>query len=297
MIAGSRLMKGALFTAAAGLTGYGLTAHFQKQALYASSSSSASSSTPLSPDQFKPFRLQSVETLTPNTKRFRFEVGANVPLGLPIASAVLAKHQPEGAAEPVIRPYTPTSPSDAVGYFEFVIKVYEGGKMSSHIFNLKPGDTLSLKGPLPKIKISPNFKKEIGMVAGGTGITPMYQVIQEILKYNDGTQMTLIFGNRTEDDIILRNELDNLAAKHKNFKVHYVIEKADSYWKGTTGFITKDLLKSQLPKPSKDSVVLVCGPPPMMKVISGEKAPDFSQGKLSGYLSELGYTEENVFKF
>ncbi len=44
-------------------------------------------------------------------------------------------------------------------------------------------------------------------------------------------------------------------------------------------------------------MVLVCGPPPMMNAISGNKAPDYTQGVLSGALKDLGYVEEQVFKF
>jgi NAD(P)H-flavin reductase len=51
-------------------------------------------------------------------------------------------------------------------------------------------------------------KKRIGMVAGGTGITPCYQVLQAALNGNDGTTLSLIFGNRTVEDILLRDELD-----------------------------------------------------------------------------------------
>jgi len=58
-------------------------------------------------------------------------------------------------------------------------------------------------------------------VAGGSGITPMLQVASEIVNNpEDKTQVSLIFANQTEDDIILRDELDQMAAKHDNFQVH-----------------------------------------------------------------------------
>lgn len=53
--------------------------------------------------------------------------------------------------KPIIRPYTPISPSDKEGDFTFLIKRYEEGKMSQHIHGLKPGDSLSIKGPIMKI--------------------------------------------------------------------------------------------------------------------------------------------------
>ncbi|KAL0340519.1 UNVERIFIED_CONTAM: NADH-cytochrome reductase-like protein [Sesamum radiatum] len=52
-----------------------------------------------------------------------------------------------------------------------------------------------------------------------------------------------------------------------------------------------------LPSPSDDTLILVCGPPGLMKHISGDKAKDRSQGQLTGILKELGYTEDMVYKF
>jgi len=57
------------------------------------------------------------------------------------------------------------------------------------------------------------------------------------------------------------------------------------------------LLKSALPEPSKDSIILTCGPPPLVNLITGPKAKDKSQGELVGLLKDLGYSAENVFKF
>jgi ferredoxin-NADP reductase len=57
-------------------------------------------------------------------------------------------------------------------------------------------------------------------IAGGTGITPMLQVANEVLRNpDDKTEVSLIFGNVSEDDILLRKEIDKLAKQHKNFKV------------------------------------------------------------------------------
>ena len=69
------------------------------------------------------------------------------------------------------------------------------------------------------------------------------------------------------------------------------------FWKGSTGFISKGLLKSHLPPPSSDSMVLVCGPPGMMEAVSGNKAKPAEQGELKGALKELGYSPEGVYKF
>lgn len=66
---------------------------------------------------------------------------------------------------------------------------------------------------------------------------------------------------------------------------------------GSVGFITRDLLAKQMPPPADDSLILVCGPPGLMKFVSGDKLPDKSQGPLEGLLKDMGYTEQQVFKF
>jgi len=96
---------------------------------------------------------------------------------------------------------------------------------------------------------------------------------------------------------LLKQELDTLAKRHKNFKVYYTIDKKNSkHWKGGVGFITDEMLKTHLPPPSADHLILVCGPPGLMKHVSGDKAPDYTQGELSGLLKKLGYSESHVFK-
>jgi cytochrome-b5 reductase len=72
------------------------------------------------------------------------------------------------------------------------------------------------------------------MLAGGSGITPMYQVLCAILADpSDRTQVSLIFGNIAEEDILIREELDALADKHRDrFKLHYVLNKPPEGWAG-----------------------------------------------------------------
>ncbi|KAF7721922.1 hypothetical protein EC973_003935 [Apophysomyces ossiformis] len=136
--------------------------------------------------------------------------------------------------------------------------------------------------------------KEIGMIAGGTGITPMLQIVRAIVRNpNDKTKVTLLFGNMTEGDILLREELDQLAEKHpQQFKVYHVLNYPPKEWTQGTGYINKDILEQWLPKPSCDTQILICGPPLMLKAITAATV-------------ELGYEKprsvskltDQVFKF
>lgn len=157
--------------------------------------------------------------------------------------------------------------------------------MSQAMDALSIGDTLLFKGPKGKFEYTPGSKKAIGMLAGGTGITPMYQLIQAILKDpSDRTQMSLIFGNITEDDILMKRELDEFAKIYPNLKVHYVLNNPPEGWKGGSGFISAEMIKKLLPAPGDDVAILRCGPPAMMKA-------------METHLDALGYAPEQQFQF
>ena len=83
------------------------------------------------------------------------------------------------------------------------------------------------------------------MIAGGSGITPMYQIIKHILKdKGDGTKVWLIYANQTEDDILLREELDKLSQNHADFHVWYTLDRPKP-GKVTWFFIFSSLLSGR----------------------------------------------------
>ncbi|KAG8533949.1 NADH-cytochrome b5 reductase [Bacidia gigantensis] len=251
---------------------------------------------------FISLKLDSVENYNHNTKKFRFSLpDANYVSGLNIASALITKYKGPQDEKPVIRPYTPTSDEDARGYIDFVIKKYEGGAMSTHLHNMSPGQRLELKGPIPKYPWEPNKHPSIAMVAGGTGITPMYQVARAIFSNpEDKTKVTLVFANVTEGDILLKSELQELENTYPNrFRAFYLLDKPPDSWKQGSGHVTQELLKTILPfePKDKDGKIFVCGPPGMYKAVSGMKKSPQDQGELSGILKEMGYTEDQVYKF
>ena len=242
--------------------------------------------------------IAKIEDLSSDTRRFTFKIPEDSVLGLEVASCVLSKCITSKGSK-VIRPYTPVSDINEKGTFELVIKHYPDGEMSSHLFSLKPSDTLSFRGPILKWKWVPNSYDSVTLIGGGTGITPLYQLIHHIAQNpNDKTKVNLFYGSKTPSDILLKKELDDLQAKYSDqVKVHYFVDKSDDSFKENTGFITKDFLTANADKPSQKNQVFVCGPPGFMKAYSGEKKSVKKQGELTGILSEIGFTEEQVFKF
>jgi cytochrome-b5 reductase len=262
-------------------------------------STSVAPASALSPKEFRSFKVSAVEALTRDTKRFVFSLpNESDDLNLSPTGYIVAKAKIEG--EDVVRPYTPTATDR--GSFELVVKSYDNGKVSKAFGGLKVGDSFEFKGPFAKFDYHANSHAALGMVAGGTGITPMYRMIKTILDNpRDRTEVRLVYASRTPDDIILKTELDALALVYPNFKVLYTVDKAspEHNWNGQVGQISKEMLTSFLPPPNADggAKVLVCGPPGMVKFLAGEKTKNYEQGELTGLLKELKYEKDAVFKY
>ncbi|KAH8119746.1 cytochrome-b5 reductase [Phellopilus nigrolimitatus] len=295
-----------LYLAGAGAAGLGAYAYLQSGAKAAAvETKHVQTKSPLDPNAFVDFKLKEVIPYNHNTSKFVFELPENQASLLPVASCVVVKSSDPEALQndkgkPVIRPYTPISPSDAPGELTFLIKKYAKGLASQHIHNLKPGETLSIKGPIPKFDYKINQFEQVGLIGGGSGITPLYQILTHALAdQSNKTKFTLLFSNVSEADVLLREEFDSLAKKFPDtLKVVYYIDKGDKNWKGETGYISKEGIKKYIFGPDAgDKVkIFVCGPPGQVVTLAGKK-DGMKQGELGGVLKELGYTEEQVYKF
>ncbi|XP_076294870.1 NADH-cytochrome b5 reductase 3 isoform X1 [Lasioglossum baleicum] len=230
------------------------------------------------------------EIISHDTRRFRFSLPTpDHILGLPIGQHVHLTAKIDG--EVVIRSYTPVSSDDDHGFVDLVIKVYfknvhpkfpEGGKLSQFLENLKIGETVDFRGPSGRLVYKGQGKfsikilrkdppaeynvKKVVMLAGGTGITPMLQLIRAIVKdTTDETQCSLLFANQTEKDILLRDELDEIAKNHPDkLKVWYTLDTSGENWAYSTGHINAEMIEKHMFPPSSDVLVLMCGPPPMI---------------------------------
>lgn len=190
--------------------------------------------------------------------------------------------------------------ADETGSLDLLVKVYPNGPMSEHLHSMKPGQTLAFKGPIPKYAWAPNKHDHITLICGGTGITPMYQLLRAIFKNpEDKTKVSLIFGNLTEKDILLKEELEKLENEFpQRFRAFYTLDTPPDSWPYGKGVVTKELLQTVIPDPKSPNIkVFVCGPPGMYKAISGAKVSPTDQGELTGILKELGYTKDQVYKF
>ncbi len=247
----------------------------------------------LDPQNWQKFKLMEKQQISDNTALYRFRLPSDRSiLGLPIGQHISVQAEIDG--KNVQRSYTPTSSDDDKGFFDLVVKSYPQGNISKHIGELKVGQSLEVKGPKGQMRYAPGLARRIGMIAGGTGITPCLQVIRAVLKDpKDRTQLDLIYANVKEADILLREELDREAKAHpERFRVHYFLNEPPAGWTGGEGFVSKEAIQQNLPEPADDIKVLMCGPPPMINA-------------MKKHLEELGYEkprtvsklEDQVFCF
>jgi cytochrome-b5 reductase len=241
------------------------------------------------PDEWLSLPLVKKEKLSHDVCLFRF--GLQSPehvLGLPIGQHISFKFNDENG-KLVQRSYTPTSCNHNVGHVDFVIKVYfkdihpkfpNGGKMSQYLNNLQIGEKTLLKGPKGNITYNgrgmfeikkagqyltiPQVKK-VGFIAGGTGITPVLQVIRAIMRDpHDHTEIFLIYANQTEEDILLRDELESLPKTR--LRIWYTLDRPPINWDYGEGFINTDMCREHLPPGGEENThIFCCGPPPMIK--------------------------------
>lgn len=220
-------------------------------------------------------------------------------LGLSTCACILCKFDEEGSPDPIVRPYTPVSTNEMVGKFQLVVKIYQMGKMTGYLKDLPLGSTVDFKHIPFNVKVQYPFgKKFITMIVGGTGITPMIQALHAILGTpGDTTTVNLIFGNKSQKDILCKDLLDSWSkSSGDRLRVTHVLSEPgeDKDWTGLTGFITRDVIEKNSAGPSEDSMVMVCGPPGLYNMLCG---PRDKPTELTGLLSEMGYTAEQVVKF
>ena len=176
---------------------------------------------------------------------------------------------------PVNKPYTIRSnPRDALGAentsYTLTVKLTEPSYASSHILTTwKEGDEVDISGPLGDFYYQDlRDAKSVIAIAGGSGITPFYSMAAAIADGIEDFDMTILYGSRTADAILLKDEIEELAARSNGrVKVVHVLshEEREGY---EHGFITAELIKKYAPE--GDYSVLMCGPKAMYVFGEGE---------------------------
>merc|ERR1711970_1365456 len=87
--------------------------------------------------------------------------------------------------------------------------------------------------------------KQVSMIAGGTGITPMLQLVRAVFRDpEDTTCLSLLFANQSEEDILLGKELEEVEKEHPDrFKLWYTVDRPNEGWQYSSGFINDEMIQ------------------------------------------------------
>jgi nitrate reductase (NAD(P)H) len=248
--------------------------------------------------------LHSKKTVSWDTRIFTFKLDhEEQQLGLPTGQHLMIRLRDPVTREAIIRSYTPISETSKLGYIDILIKVYadtpekQGGKMTKALDSIPTGHWVDMKGPIGKfeylgkgscsINSHPRSVKKFIMICGGSGITPIFQVLRAVMQDKaDPTTCTLLNGNRLVEDILCKEDLDKFAQENEDrCKILYTLTQGPEGWEGLRGRIAGPLLEKHCRLGEQgDSMVLVCGPEPLEKSVKN-------------WLLSAGWAEENMLFF
>lgn len=128
---------------------------------------------------------------------------------------------------------------------------------------------------------------KIGMLAAGTGIAPIFQILQAADRNGESdVEFTLFYGNSTAKDILLRKELTQFVTNNKfKFKLVLMINNKEDNWEGEVGHFNQDNIKKYMPFPDDKTLIIHCGTRSLCRDV------------YTKYSLIIGHKKENIFEF
>ena len=259
----------------------------------------------LQPKRWTKAVLSSKKEISSDTRIFSFKLEhADQITGLPIGQHLMMRLRDPVTREAIIRSYTPISEGTEKGVLNVLVKVYfdtkerAGGKMTKAMDALPIGHFVDFKGPIGKFEYlgkgnctvsgKPRFVKRFIMICAGSGITPIFQVLRAVLSdQEDKTQSLVLDGNRLEEDILCRENMDRLVkGNEERCRLLYALTKPTDEWAGIKGRIGKELIEKEVGRyhGSGENLVLICGPGALEKAVHG-------------FLNDMGWQDQDLLFF
>jgi len=159
-------------------------------------------------------------------------------------------------------PFTISSSPTSKGHITATIK--KSGNYTNMIDRTQVSDVAFLQAPFGRFSWAFDNPSSFLFIAGGVGITPVHSMIAALRDTKDKRPVVLLYGNKTEEDIIFRGEFEKLPA---NFKVVHILSKAQKEWRGLTGHISAEIIKNSAGELLGSADVYLCGPSAMMQSV------------------------------
>ena len=192
-----------------------------------------------------------------------------------------------------VRAYSMANYPDEKGVIKFNIRIatpppgtkFPAGKMSSYVFNLKPGDKVKVFGPFGDF-FAKETKAEMVFIGGGAGMAPMRShIFDQLRRLHSDRKISFWYGARSRREMFYERDYNTLASECVNFEWHVALSdpQPEDVWSGLTGFIHNAVLENYLqnhPAP-EDCEYYMCGPPMMNAAVVK-------------MLKDLGVEDENI---
>lgn len=162
------------------------------------------------------------------------------------------------------KPFSISSSPTESDFIEFTKKL-TGHRFSNALDTLEVGGWAKVAGPFGEFTFEGEYEK-IVMLSGGVGITPLRSICRYCTDMQLYTKITLLYGNRSERDIIFRDEFKEMQQQNKNLRVVFSVDQASKSWSGYTGIIDAEMIKREIPDYIR-RVFYTCGPPAMVKAM------------------------------
>ncbi|XP_044148042.1 cytochrome b5 reductase 4 isoform X2 [Bufo gargarizans] len=198
----------------------------------------------------------------------------------------------------IVKPYTPVSQDLVIDhiqstdsekkYIYLMIKIYTNGSFTPHFDKLEIGDHVSVSSPQGCFRMAQiEGIEDIFLVAAGTGFTPMVKLLKNVLSGSPSLRkVKLIFFNKTEADILWREQLETLRLSDGRFEAQFILSEPSESWVGHKGQISSSLLSEALTRSKEGSSAWICICGPNGFVDQGLRC-----------LEDLGFTQEQLFVF
>jgi ferredoxin-NADP reductase len=229
-------------------------------------------------DVFMRFEAQvsDIITRTYNVKSFRFAK----PRSFSYKPGQFMFVTVRSGAQQLRKHFSISSSPTETNFIEFTKKITDH-PFSLALIAINIGDTVNLDGPYGNFTFEGEHD-QVGMLSGGIGITPLRSICKYCTDTQSETKITLLYGNRAEEDIIFRRELEEMQQKNRRIKVVFTLDQASQSWKGYTGIINAEMVKNEIPD-YKQTSFYTCGSPAMVVAIEN-------------LLRELGISESQIKK-
>ncbi len=194
---------------------------------------------------------------THNTNRYIIESPDEIPFGFIPGQFVTLDLPIHEKKNKRLRSYSIASAPNQTNQFELLISLVEDGLGTPYIFNqIHVGDTFTFRGPVGVFTLPTFIPEDLFLICTGTGIAPFRSIINHIYqKQIKVANVYIIFGTRTQKDLLYFNEMKQLEEKMENF--HYIPVLSREQWEGKTGYVHPIYL--ELSQGKKDAHFMLCG--------------------------------------